>query len=60
MNLKNNELNQLAKFLGHDIRVHREYYRLSENTIQLAKVSKLLLSLENNQIVTKENGGDYL
>ncbi|XP_026081500.1 uncharacterized protein LOC113058050 [Carassius auratus] len=46
MNLKNNELDQLAKFLGHDIRVHREYYRLSENTIQLAKVSKLLLSLE--------------
>lgn len=34
------------KFLGHDIRVHREYYRLSENTIQLAIVSKLLLSLE--------------
>ncbi|KAI7789439.1 hypothetical protein IRJ41_018073 [Triplophysa rosa] len=46
MNLKNNELDQLANFLGHDIRVHREYYRLSENTIQLAKVSKLLLSLE--------------
>ncbi|XP_048036265.1 uncharacterized protein LOC125261742 [Megalobrama amblycephala] len=46
MNLKNNELDQLAKFLGHDIRVHREYYRLLENTIQLAKVSKLLLSLE--------------
>ncbi|KAL1267264.1 hypothetical protein QQF64_002939 [Cirrhinus molitorella] len=46
MNLKNIELDQLAKFLGHDIRVHREYYRLSENTIQLAKVSKLLLSLE--------------
>ncbi|RXN19425.1 hypothetical protein ROHU_007292 [Labeo rohita] len=46
MNLKNNELDQLAKFLGHDIRVHREYYRLSENTIQLAKVSKLLLCLE--------------
>ncbi|KAL1262485.1 hypothetical protein QQF64_007750 [Cirrhinus molitorella] len=53
MNLKDNELDQLAKFMGHDIRVHREYYRLSENTIQLAKVSKLLLSLEKGSEVYK-------
>nr|XP_005166387.2 uncharacterized protein LOC101882062 isoform X19 [Danio rerio]XP_009294006.1 uncharacterized protein si:ch73-269m14.4 isoform X19 [Danio rerio]XP_021327081.1 uncharacterized protein LOC110437737 isoform X18 [Danio rerio] len=53
MNLKDNELDQLAKFMGHDIRVHREYYRLSENTIQLAKVSKLLLSLEKGSGVYK-------
>lgn len=46
MNLKKNEMDQVAKFLGHDIRVHREYYRLSENTIQLTKMSKLLLAIE--------------
>lgn len=36
MNLKDNELDQLAKFMEHDIRVHREYYWLTENTLQLA------------------------
>ncbi|XP_063067616.1 uncharacterized protein LOC134459242 [Engraulis encrasicolus] len=46
MNLKENEMDQVAKFLGHDIRVHREYYRLSENTLQLAKISKLLMGME--------------
>ncbi|XP_037391621.1 uncharacterized protein LOC119264189 isoform X1 [Pygocentrus nattereri] len=46
MNLKNSEMDQVAKFMGHDIRVHREYYRLSENTIQLAKISKLLIAIE--------------
>ncbi|XP_073805417.1 uncharacterized protein si:ch211-235f1.3 isoform X3 [Danio rerio] len=46
MNLKDHELDQVAKFMGHDIRVHREYYRLTENTIQLAKMSKLLMAIE--------------
>ncbi|XP_026108933.1 uncharacterized protein LOC113081109 [Carassius auratus] len=46
LNLKNNELDQVADFLGHDIRVHRDYYRLPEATTQLAKISKLLLAME--------------
>lgn len=50
LNLKNHELNQVADFLGHDIRVHREYYRLPEATTQLAKISKLLLALEKGTL----------
>lgn len=46
LNLQENELDILAKFMGHDIRVHREYYRLPEETMQVAKVSKLLLRME--------------
>ena len=46
INLKDNELDILANFLGHDIRTHREFYRLPEATVQIAKVSKLLLSME--------------
>ena len=46
MNLKENELDVLARFLGHDIRVHREYYRLTDETIQVAKVAKLLINME--------------
>ncbi|KAJ8018851.1 hypothetical protein HOLleu_42936 [Holothuria leucospilota] len=36
--------------MGHDIRTHREYYRLPEQTLQLAKVSKVLFSRENGNL----------
>lgn len=50
LNLKNNELDQIADFLGHDIRVHRDFYRLPVPTTQLAKISKLLLSMERGRL----------
>uniref|UniRef100_A0AAV2JNT2 Uncharacterized protein n=1 Tax=Knipowitschia caucasica TaxID=637954 RepID=A0AAV2JNT2_KNICA len=50
LNLKNNELDQVADFLGHDIRVHRDFYRLPVPTMQLAKISKLLLSMEKGNL----------
>lgn len=50
LSLKDNELDSLANFLGHDINIHRQYYRLPEDTIQLAKLSKLLLEIENGNI----------
>jgi hypothetical protein len=40
------EVDWLARHLGHDIRVHREYYRLHSATVELAKISKLLLAVE--------------
>ncbi|CAM4567862.1 unnamed protein product [Leuciscus chuanchicus] len=43
LNLKDNELDQLANFLGHDIRVHA--------TIEIAKISKLLLAMEKGTLV---------
>ncbi|XP_071839517.1 uncharacterized protein [Apostichopus japonicus] len=48
--LKDHELDVLAGFLGHDIRVHREYYRLPENTLQMAKVARLLLLMEKGAV----------
>ncbi|XP_029007539.1 uncharacterized protein LOC114856073 isoform X2 [Betta splendens] len=50
LNLKENEMDDLADFLGHDIRVHRQYYRLPEGTLQLAKISKVLMALERGQL----------
>ena len=50
LNLKDHELDALADFLGHDIRVHRQFYRLSEDTVQVAKISKLLLELESGRL----------
>lgn len=38
---------QLADFLGHDIRVHRHIYRQPQEVLQKAKVAKILLSVNN-------------
>lgn len=46
VDLKDNELEWLSRHLGHDINVHREYYRLQEHTLELAKISKLLLAID--------------
>ncbi|KAL0152203.1 hypothetical protein M9458_051926 [Cirrhinus mrigala] len=60
MNLKDNEMDQVAKFMGHDIRIHREYYRLTENTLQLAKMSKLLMAIECGTTVYKGKSLDEI
>lgn len=48
MSLSENELDILSNYLGHDIRVHRAFYRLPDPTLQVAKLSKLLLAMEGN------------
>ncbi|XP_028974570.2 uncharacterized protein LOC109615233 isoform X1 [Esox lucius] len=60
MNLQDHEMDQVAKFMGHDIRVHREYYRLSENTMQLAKISKLLIAIEKGPHAYKGKSLDQI
>ncbi|XP_030609203.1 uncharacterized protein LOC115796875 isoform X2 [Archocentrus centrarchus] len=55
LNLTDTELVQLADFLGHDKRVHQEFYRLPEGTLQLAKISKVLMALEQGRL-TEFNG----
>ena len=50
MNLKHNELDQLAAFMGHDVRIHREFYRLPHDVTQTAKVAKILISMERGSI----------
>ena len=50
LSLKETEVDWLARHLGHDIRVHRDFYRLHESTIEIAKVSKLLLTVDQGKI----------
>lgn len=50
LNLKDNDMDQLANFLGHDIRIHKQFYRLPESTLQLAKISKLLIAMEKGAL----------
>lgn len=49
ISLREEELEWLANHLGHDIATHKNYYRLPQNCIELAKISKLLyLSTSGN------------
>lgn len=47
LDLNNQELEQVARFMGHDIRVHCEYYRQTDKTFQVAKIGKLLFAMES-------------
>lgn len=44
-----NELGELARHMGHELSVHRRYYRLQEDVTELAKVSKLLLLVDGGK-----------
>ncbi|KAH3690237.1 hypothetical protein DPMN_192405 [Dreissena polymorpha] len=58
LNLKENSQDLLATFQGHDIRIHREFYRLPENVLQVAKMSKVLRCI-NNGSISKYSGCDF-
>ncbi|KAJ8969282.1 hypothetical protein NQ314_001820 [Rhamnusium bicolor] len=48
-NMKEEELEQLAKFMGHTLSVHKNSYRLPDDVYQTAKVSKILMLMENGK-----------
>ena len=48
--LEKEELEWVADHLGHSIDVHRQFYRLQESTLEISKVSKLLLAIENGKV----------
>ncbi|XP_047460236.1 uncharacterized protein LOC125019481 [Mugil cephalus] len=50
LNLENDELDHLAKLLGHGIRTDRDYYRLPEAAVELAKIAKLLVAMEKGSL----------
>lgn len=58
LGLSETNLDVLAKFIGHDIRIHRQFYRLPENTVELAKVTKIM-HLINTGNMSKYKGKDF-
>ncbi|KAJ8956206.1 hypothetical protein NQ317_000501 [Molorchus minor] len=49
-NMTENQYDWLARHLGHDIRVHRDFYRMHESAIELTKVSRLLLAVDKGEV----------
>ena len=51
LSLREHELDALATFLGHDIRIHTHFYRMPSDIIQIARISKLFLAAEKGKLV---------
>ncbi|XP_074035312.1 uncharacterized protein [Leptinotarsa decemlineata] len=47
--MSENDIEQLANFMGHTIGVHRGNYRLPDDVFQTAKISKLLILMEQGE-----------
>jgi hypothetical protein len=45
-----NELKWLANHMGHEVSIHEAVYRLHDHTIELAKVSRLLMAVDDGTI----------
>jgi hypothetical protein len=50
LSLKEHELENLASFMGHDIRIHAQFYRMPLDVVQIARVSKIFLAAEQGRI----------
>ncbi|MEQ2205014.1 hypothetical protein XENOCAPTIV_023116 [Xenoophorus captivus] len=46
LNLHTYELDQLATFMGHTLGVHKQYYRVHEETSQMTSISRILFALQ--------------
>ena len=55
LNVKDSELDSLAQYMGHDIRVHREeFYMLPNDVMDTSKLAKLFLLMESGQIASQK------
>ncbi len=50
LSLKSHHLEWVAGHLGHNVNIHKDFYRVQENTIELCKVSKLLIAIDCGQM----------
>ena len=47
--MNESEMEWLANHMGHDIHVHKEYYRLPQTTIEMAVVGNLLMAVDEGR-----------
>ena len=49
VDMDENEMGWLAKHLGHDLHVHKEFYRMQESTLEMAVVGNLLVAIDEGR-----------
>jgi len=54
LNLKDHELDMLAGYMGHDVHVHRQYYRLPNDVLQTSKLVKVFLLMDRGNLVQQK------
>ena len=54
LNLKDNELDLLSQYMGHDVRVHREFYHLTNAVLQTSQLAKLFLLTDSGQLPSQK------
>ena len=57
LDMSSKELEMLARHLGHDAKTHKEYYRLSDSTIELTKV--LIYTIYAKLTPTSDSLGEF-
>lgn len=50
VSLQQGELKWLANHMGHDVDIHESIYRVHDSSIELAKVSRLLMAVDRGEI----------
>nr|CAH7730174.1 unnamed protein product [Callosobruchus chinensis] len=55
LNLQSNEIDQLAKFMGHTPKTHESFYKLPQDVYQIAKISKILQIMEKGSAAEFKN-----
>ena len=50
VDLKSGELKWLANHLGHEVNIHENVYRLQDSVVELAKVSRLLMAVDEGKL----------
>ena len=49
VDMDQNELGWLATHLGHDVHIHKEFYRMQESTLEMAVVGNLLMAIDEGR-----------
>ena len=49
IDMDENELGWLATHLGHDVHIHKEFYRMQESTLEIAVVGNLLMAIDEGR-----------
>ena len=49
VDMDENEMRWLAKHLGHDLHIHKEFYRMQESTLDMAVVDSLLVAIDEGR-----------
>ena len=49
VDMNHSEMGWLARHMGHDIHVHKEFYGMQESTLEMAVVGNLLLAIDEGK-----------